>query len=53
MSGTDLRIQKTYAALTRAFTDLLKVKSFEQITVRELCDAAMVRTATFYNHFFR
>lgn len=51
MSGTDLRIQKTYAALTRAFTDLLKVKSFEQITVRELCDAAMVRTATFYNHF--
>ena len=51
MSGTDLRIQKTYAALTRAFTDLLKVKSFEQITVKELCDSAVVRTATFYNHF--
>ena len=51
MSGTDLRIQKTYAALTRAFTDLLKAKSFEQITVKELCDAAIVRTATFYNHF--
>lgn len=51
MSGTDLRIQKTYAALTRAFTDLLKTKSFEQITVKELCDAAIVRTATFYNHF--
>ncbi len=51
MSGTDLRIQKTHAALTRAFTDLLKAKSFEQITVKELCDAAIVRTATFYNHF--
>lgn len=51
MSGADLRIQKTYAALTRAFTDLLKIKSFEQITVKELCDAAIVRTATFYNHF--
>lgn len=51
MSGTDLRIQKTYAALTRAFTDLLQTKSFEQITVKELCDGAMVRTATFYNHF--
>ena len=51
MSGTDLRIQKTYAALTRAFIDLLNAKSFEQITVKELCDAAMVRTATFYNHF--
>ena len=51
MSGTDLRIQKTYTALARAFTDLLKVKSFEQITVKELCDSAVVRTATFYNHF--
>ena len=51
MSGTDLRIQKTYAALTREFTALLKEKRFEQITVKELCDAAMVRTATFYNHF--
>lgn len=51
MSGTDLRIQKTYAALTRAFTQLLKEKKFEQITVKELCDTAMVRTATFYNHF--
>ena len=51
MSGTDLRIQKTYAALTRAFTNLLKTKSFEQVTVKELCDAAIVRTATFYNHF--
>lgn len=51
MSGTDLRIQKTYAALTHAFTDLLKTKSFEQVTVKELCDAAIVRTATFYNHF--
>ena len=51
MSGVDLRIQKTYAALTQAFTEMLKVKQFEQITVKELCDAAMVRTATFYNHF--
>jgi len=51
MSGTDLRIQKTYTALARAFTDLLKVRSFEQITVKELCDSAVVRTATFYNHF--
>ena len=51
MSGTDLRIQKTYAALTHAFTELLRTKNFEQITVKELCDAAIVRTATFYNHF--
>ena len=51
MSGTDLRIQKTYAALTRAFTDLLKTKCFEQITVKELCDTAIIRPATFYNHF--
>lgn len=47
----DLRTQKTYEALTTAFQELLQEKSFEQITVRELCNRARTRTATFYNHF--
>lgn len=47
----DLRVQKTYAALFGALQELLKTKRFEKITVREICDHAMVRTATFYKHF--
>ncbi len=47
----DLRIQKTYMALTNTFYELLEEKRFEDITVNELCDRAMVRRATFYKHF--
>lgn len=47
----DLRVQKTYSALFRAFQDLLREKSFDDITVTELCDRALIRTATFYKHF--
>lgn len=48
---TDLRIIKTHKALTEAFLHLLGEKRFEEITVNELCDRAMVRRATFYKHF--
>ena len=47
----DLRIQKTYLALHNAFTKLLEHKRFEDITVNELCDNAMIRRTTFYKHF--
>lgn len=48
---TDLRIIKTHKALTEAFWQMLSEKKFEDITVNELCDRAMVRRATFYKHF--
>ena len=38
-------------ALTNAFFELLEEKRFEDITVNELCDRAMIRRATFYKHF--
>lgn len=47
----DLRIQKTYFLLHRAFSDLMEEKGFESITVGELCSRAMIRRATFYKHF--
>lgn len=47
----DLRIEKTRKALKYAFLQLLEKKSFEDITVAELCDQAEVRRATFYTHF--
>lgn len=47
----DLRVQRTYKMLTDALLTLLQEKKFEQITVGELCERAMVRRATFYKHF--
>ena len=47
----DLRVQKTYTALFSAFENLITKKTFEEITVRELCNLALIRTATFYKHF--
>lgn len=48
---TDLRVLKTYKALCNTFSDMLEEKKFEDITVNELCERAMVRRATFYKHF--
>ena len=53
-SGTvhvDLRVQRTYKLLGDAFVSLLREKNFNQLTVREICDRAMVRRTTFYQHF--
>lgn len=47
----DLRVQKTYIALNNAFTELIEKKRFEDITINELCEKAMVRRTTFYKHF--
>ena len=47
----DFRVQRTYRSLTNALKDALQEKNFEDITVGELCDRAMIRRATFYKHF--
>lgn len=47
----DLRIEKTYLSLRNAFTSLLEEKKFEDFTVSELCERAMIRRTTFYKHF--
>ena len=47
----DFRVQRTYKMLTAALMEALKEKSFDEITVGELCERAMIRRATFYKHF--
>lgn len=47
----DLRIQRTYKSLSQAMLHLLSQKKFEDITVGEICEVAMIRRATFYKHF--
>lgn len=47
----DLRVRKTRMHLEKAFVDLLREKSFEEITVHMIAGRAMVNRATFYDHF--
>ncbi|MCD8045805.1 MAG: TetR/AcrR family transcriptional regulator [Clostridiales bacterium] len=47
----DLRIIKTYRALTESLKYLLTRKTLNEITVNEICERAMVRRTTFYKHF--
>ncbi len=47
----DLRIRRTHKLLCDAMFSLLEKKSFDDISVVEICDKAMVHRATFYKHF--
>lgn len=47
----DMRIKKTYIALTNALLEMMKNTSFEDIRVNDLCERAMIRKSTFYKHF--
>ena len=47
----DLRVERTYRLLTSAFEELMAEKPVSAITVKELCERAMVRRTTFYDHF--
>lgn len=51
MKKIDVRIKRTYSQLISAFLELLKNKSFDDISVSEICEAADVHRATFYKHF--
>lgn len=47
----DLRAVRSGAALREAMLGLLLQKSFDQITVRDICAAAGVHYATFFRHY--
>lgn len=46
-----LSSKRTLKSLSNALLKLLKEKSFESITVQELCSESLVSRATFYNYF--
>lgn len=47
----DVRVKRTYEQLTVAMIELLAKKSFDDLTVLEICNRAKVHRATFYKHF--
>lgn len=48
----DRRSKRTKALLKKIFTDLLKTKPIQKITVTELCELADINRSTFYKHYF-
>ena len=48
---TDLRIQKTQAAIREAFFEIRRKPPLEKIKVRTICQRATINTSTFYNHY--
>lgn len=48
---TDKRIIKTRLAIRTSFLKILKSKPLTEITIRELCDDALINRSTFYCHY--
>lgn len=51
VSTNDHRARVTQALIRRAFTDLMRQKPLESITISELCKHASINRSTFYNHY--
>ncbi|MGI5896169.1 MAG: TetR/AcrR family transcriptional regulator [Oscillospiraceae bacterium] len=49
--ANDHRVRVTKMLIRRAFTDLLKQKPLQNITIKELCAAAGINRGTFYAHY--
>jgi AcrR family transcriptional regulator len=47
----DLRVRRTHKLLWEALMALMAERAFEEITVKEICDQAMVHRTTFYKHY--
>ena len=47
----DPRIRRTRQLLQRALTGLMQTRSFEEISVQDIAEAATVNRATFYDHY--
>jgi AcrR family transcriptional regulator len=47
----DLRVRRTHKLLWEALLAELSARAFEEITVKEICERAMVHRSTFYKHY--
>ncbi len=51
MKTSDHRVRVTKMLIRRAFTDLLRQKPIQSISIKELCTAAGINRGTFYAHY--
>lgn len=51
MNKLDLRVKRTNKYIIEAFIRLVEEKGFEQVTVQNIADEAMINRATFYAHY--
>ncbi|MGH2515597.1 MAG: TetR/AcrR family transcriptional regulator C-terminal domain-containing protein [Ktedonobacterales bacterium] len=51
LERTDLRVRRTHKLLWDALMAELAERSFEEITVKDICERAMVHRTTFYKHY--
>lgn len=49
--ASDARVRYTKMVITQSFVKLLKEKSVNRITVKEICSMAEINRATFYKHY--
>ena len=49
---SDLRTKKTKKLLRESLESLLRDKSLDDITVKEICEHASINRVTFYDHYF-
>src|SRR5258707_14827127 len=47
----DLRVRRTHKLLWEALVALMDEQDFERVSVKDLCDRAMVHRTTFYKHY--
>ena len=47
----DLRVKRTNKMIMEAFIHLVEAKGYDNITIQEIADEAMINRATFYSHF--
>ena len=50
-SGNDHRTRVTRMLIRRAFTELLRQKPIQSISIKELCEKAGINRGTFYSHY--
>ncbi|WP_368250850.1 TetR/AcrR family transcriptional regulator [Enterococcus sp. 2201sp1_2201st1_B8_2201SCRN_220225] len=51
MKKTDLRVRRTNKMIIEAFIQLVEEKGYDQITVQDISERAMINRATFYAHY--
>lgn len=48
---TDLRVKRTNKMIIEAFIKLVEKKGYEQVTIQDIAEEAMINRATFYAHY--